>query len=312
MPKFAPEVKEYALVLAESMRNISVIARNVKDRFNLETEIEPLRRNISNWIKHSDIERRKVPIRRLFFDIETSYFTVPVYSFGKVYVGSDYVFREKKIICICYKWQGSDEVHSLVWNQKKQDDSKLIKDFIQVIKKADEMVAHNGDRFDIRELRTRALLTKNLMFPVYRTLDTLKKSRQYFRFPSNKLDYLAKVMTGEGKTGDSALKLGVAICEHNDLDALNSMVEYCKNDVIILEDVYTVISPYIYHNTNMAVIHGGDKWHCPECTSDNVQFSHLDATAMGYIKRHMKCNDCRKFFKISNRTYLSMLESMHR
>ena len=70
------------------------------------------------------------------------------------------------------------------------------------------------------------------------------------------------------------------------------------------------MSPYIYHNTNMAVLKGGEKWHCPECASDNVQLSHTDATAMGYIKRHMKCNSCRKFYKISNRTYIRMLENI--
>ena len=65
-------------------------------------------------------------------------------------------------------------MHRLVWD-KNQDDTKLVKEFIQVIKQADEIVAHNGDKFDMKELRTRALLTENLMFPVYRTLDTLKK-----------------------------------------------------------------------------------------------------------------------------------------
>jgi DNA polymerase elongation subunit (family B) len=198
-----------------------------------------------------------------------------------------------------------------VWDSK-QDDTKLIKDFIQVIKQADEIVAHNGDKFDMKELRTRAILTDNLMFPVYRTLDTLKKARQYFRFPSNKLDYLGKALNLGRKLDHEGMQMWIDICEHKSKEALDKMVEYCEQDVILLEDVYHAISPYIYHNTNFAVLKGGHKWHCPECASDNVQLSHTDATAMGVIRRHMKCNDCRKFFKISNRTYLHMLENLIR
>ena len=93
---------------------------------------------------------------------------------------------------------------------------------------------------------------------------------------------------------------------------IKKMIDYCEQDVVLLEDVYTVISPYIYHNTNFAVLKGGKKWHCPECASDNVQLSHTDATAMGVIRRHMKCNKCRKFFKVSNKTYLHMLEHLMR
>ena len=49
------------------------------------------------------------------------------------------------------------------WNKK------LIKEFIKILGEADEIVAHNGDRFDIKEIRTRAIQTTNLMFPHYRT-----------------------------------------------------------------------------------------------------------------------------------------------
>jgi hypothetical protein len=148
------------------------------------------------------------------------------------------------------------------------------------------------------------------MFPIYRTLDTLKKSRQYFRFASNKLDYLGKVLNVGRKLDHEGMKLWIDICEHKNKASLKKMIDYCIQDVAVLEDVYIALSPYIYHNTNMAVLKGGEKWHCPECASQNVQLSHTDATAMGYIKRHMKCNSCRKFYKISNRTYIRMLENI--
>jgi uncharacterized protein YprB with RNaseH-like and TPR domain len=301
------EIQEYIRVRYESTQNITHIADEVMKKFNLQTKAETFRRRVGTFLAKSNIKKQTSEIKRLFFDIETSYYLVPTFQFWKVNINPDNILREKKIICIAYKWQYEDKVHVLKWDEN-QDDTKLIKDFIQVIKDADELIAHNGDKFDIKELRTRAILTGNLMFPIYRTLDTLKKSRQYFRFPSNKLDYLGKVLNVGRKLDHEGMKLWIDICEHKNKASLKKMVEYCVQDVAVLEDVYFALSPYIYHNTNMAVLKGGEKWHCPECASQNVQLSHTDATAMGYIKRHMKCNSCRKFYKISNRTYLKMLE----
>ena len=65
------------------------------------------------------------------------------------------------------------------------------------------------------------------MFPIYRTLDTLKKSRQYFRFPSNKLDYLGKVLNAGRKLDHEGMKLWIDICEHNNKASLKKMTDYC-------------------------------------------------------------------------------------
>ena len=94
---------------------------------------------------------------------------------------------------------------------------------------------------------------------------------------------------------------------HSDLTA-EKMIDYCENDVIVTEDSYVVISPYIYHNNNFAVLRGGHKWECPECSGKDVEMYHKYTTAMGVVRRNMKCNDCKKQYRISNKTYLSMLK----
>ena len=141
------------------------------------------------------------------------------------------------------------------------------------------------------------------MFPKYRTLDTLKKARQFFSFPSNKLDYIGEFL-GVGRKIDTEKGLWNKVIQEKDKKALRRMVDYCKQDVILLEDIFFALDPYITNNTNFAVLKGKDKWACPECSSENVKFSHQDTTPYGYIKRHMKCKDCRKFYIVSNRTYL--------
>jgi hypothetical protein len=80
------------------------------------------------------------------------------------------------------------------------------------------------------------------------------------------------------------------------------MVAYCEQDVLLLEDVYNVMMPYIDHNTNFAVLKGNPKWSCPECSGKDVELSHTDVTPMGYIKRNMRCK-CKKTYHISNKSY---------
>ena len=70
---------------------------------------------------------------------------------------------------------------------------KLI-DFIKIANTADELVAHNGDKFDIKKLRTRCIYHRIPMFPKYQSLDTLKKAKDNFSFISNSLNAIANYL----------------------------------------------------------------------------------------------------------------------
>ena len=147
------------------------------------------------------------------------------------------------------------------------------------------------------------------MFPNYRTLDTLKKARQYFRFANNKLDYIGQFLNVGRKLDHEGFELWEKVAA-GDEEALNKMVQYCENDVILLEDAFFVLSPFINHNNNFAVLTGGKRWECPECTSSDVKMFRTYSTPLGVIRRKMKCNDCKKEYPISNKIYMSMLEKL--
>ena len=93
--------------------------------------------------------------KRLFFDIETS-FNIGIFwrSGYNQTINPEDIIHERAIICVCYKWEGEDEVHTLTWD-RNQSDKKLLKSFIQIMNRATEVVGHNGDRFDIKWLNTR-------------------------------------------------------------------------------------------------------------------------------------------------------------
>lgn len=308
-------------VKCESIGNNMVVARQVVNETGMDVALDTMRKMVAKIRKNSGLNPDKIKVKRLFYDIETGYYKTSVFAPWKQFIRPESLEGEKKIICICYKWQGEDTIHTLKWDSK-QDDKALVEKFIKIIAKADEIVAHNGDRFDIKELRTRALMNGTMMFPKYRSIDTLQKSRKFFRFPSNSLKYLGIKLNVSRKLDHVGFDLWRRCQEgwSNDdesinlspkkkikEDALQEMVEYCKQDVVVLEDLFTVIMPWIDHNTNYSVLNGGSKWGCPECASENVQLSHTDTTPMGYIKRHMKCSSCNKAYHVSNRSFQQFL-----
>lgn len=245
-------------------------------------------------------------MKRMFWDIETS--PNVVLSWGaswKERINYSNILEERKIICICWKWEGEDEVHSLDWG-KKQCDKKLLKAFIKEANKASELVAHNGDRYDLTWLKTRCLYHRIEAFPKYITIDTLKHARSSFRFNSNRLDYIAQFL-GVGKkvdTGGFQLWKDVMNAEEG---ALEKMVDYCKGDCIVLENVYNELKNYVPHKSHRGVLTGGKKWHCPECGSTHVGHNKTYTTMTGVIKRYMKCRSCKKPYIISDKVYSKFL-----
>jgi DNA polymerase elongation subunit (family B) len=314
MKTYPEQVREFVKVRLEQTPNNTQIARDVKNKFEhideiQNKELDVIRKNVSRYRVRLKNKLKQRPQKRLFFDIETGYYILKIRSWQlknfKKYFDHNDIEREKEIICISYKWQGDDEVHTIDW---RIGEKNMLREFVKIMGEADEIIGHNGDRFDLPFIRTRCLYHGILMFPNYRTLDTLKKSRNRFLFASNKLDYLGQFMGIGGKEEHEGFDMWKKIVENNDEEALKKMIIYCERDVILLEDVYFVLSPFIDHNNNFAVLRGGEKWHCPECASSNVKMYRTYTTPMGVVRREMKCNDCRKQYKISNKNYMNMLE----
>jgi DNA polymerase III epsilon subunit-like protein len=231
--------------------------------------------------------------KRLYFDIEVSANVGLFWQSGyKLQIGTENIIKERAIICICYKWEEDKDVYYLHWD-RKQDDKKLLQEFIQVANEADELVGHNGDKFDLAWIRTRCLLHRIEMFPQYNTIDTLKIARSKFRFNSNRLDYIGKFL-GLGQKIHTDFNLWKDIMLNNDKLALDKMIDYCIQDVVLLEKVHKELNNHIPANTHYGVIFGEGRGSCPECGSDDIIRSSKRVTASGLVKIQYKCKTCNK------------------
>ena len=290
----------------------------MNNRFRLkdkEVELLGLIKNRDNKYRLNPSDERllfrmrtnQTGIKRLFFDIETSPNVVYSWRIGyNLTITPDNIIDERKIICISYKWENSDKIYSLSWD-KNQCDRQMLIDFIEQANQADELIAHNGDRFDIKWIRTRCIFHRIPMFPQYKTLDTLKKAKNGFNFNSNKLDYIAQFLGVGAKVKHSGFDMWKNVMK-GDSDAMNEMVNYCEGDIIVLEDVYFTMQNYIKTNTHNGVINNNLKYSCPSCGSEHSELIKNNVTAAGTIKRLMQCTDCDYNFEINNASYILKLK----
>lgn len=268
---------------------------NNQNRYNLTKQQEA---------KYLDLDMQ--PVKRLFFDIETSPIIAYTWRVGwKLNIGTDNIIEDWKIICISYGWEGEDKIHTLSWD-KNHCDKQLLIDFVKIANQADELVAHNGDRFDIKKIRTKCIFHRIPMFPNYRTLDTLKKAKSGFTFNSNRLDYIAKYLGVGAKLEHEGFNMWVK-CMQGDKQALKDMIKYCEMDIVVLQDVFLVMQSYIKQNIHAGTLNEGIKCDCPSCGGSNVDYLKLNVTAAGTPKRQMECQTCKHAFEISNAAYRKYL-----
>lgn len=240
--------------------------------------------------------------KRLFYDIETSYNIVKAWRVGyNLSITPEDIIHERAIITIAYKWEEDEEVTVLTWN--KGCDKDLVKQFVDIMAEADELVGHNVDRFDTKFIMGRALKHGISVLPKYQSTDTLKLAKKHFMLNSNKLDYIAQYLGIGHKVRHRGMEMWDDIILRNDPKALEEMCEYNVHDVFLTEKVYKALMNYSLPKINHASKQTGDKHSCPECGSEEAVLTKTYISNSGTKTRLMSCNSCSTHFTISNTNY---------
>lgn len=224
----------------------------------------------------------------LLFDIETA--PNLGYIWGKYEQNVIRYTKEGYMLCFAYKWLGekTTKAYSLqdfpLYKKDKGNDKELVKKLWELFDEADIVVAHNGDHFDIRKANGYFIKAGLKPPSPYRTVDTKKQARRAFMFNSNKLDDIGDYL-GIGRkmdTGGFELWEG---CMAGDKDCWAKMVKYNKQDVILLENVYNRLLPWMKHPDI------GFTGECPNCSSCNLQRRGFAMTRKT-SKQRFQCQDC--------------------
>ncbi|MEK7111947.1 MAG: ribonuclease H-like domain-containing protein [Patescibacteria group bacterium] len=210
----------------------------------------------------------------LLFDIETS--PLLAYVWGMYEQNVIKVVRPWYFLCFAYKWlgEGSTKVIALpdfkLYSKAKYDDYEVVKKLRELLDQADIVIAHNGDKFDIKKFNTRCLEQGIDLPSPFRTIDTLKVARSRFSFTSNKLDSLGEALDvgRKVKTGGFELWDG---CINGDERSWRLMKKYNKQDVDLLEKVYLKLRPTMLNHPNVSVYNDDINLACPNCGLSDYQ-----------------------------------------
>lgn len=165
----------------------------------------------------------------------------------------------------------------------------MIREAWRLLDEADVVVSYNGDRFDTQHLN-REFMQAGMGPPSpFKSVDILKSVKQRFKFPSNKLAYVSKVLGLEGKLQHEGHTLWVKVLQ-GDAKAQKVMERYNVQDVVLLEKVHDKLLPWLVNYPNVNLYKGtGDG--CPKCASQNLQKRGTVATAARTYQR-LFCTDC--------------------
>ena len=225
-------------------------------------------------------------IKTLYLDIETSYSVMACFGLFPDAIPHDNIIQEWHIISAAWKWAGQKKCHHSV--TYSMNDKKVVKELMQVLDEADEVVWHNGDKFDFKKIQTRAIA--NNLGPVSKpvSIDTLKQARKHFAFTSNRLDYITKFLGLDGKLEtEKGLWLKVL---RGDKAAIDRMVKYNIQDVLILEELHVKLKPYIDIGISHAIHMENDRI-CPKCGDERLSKMGFRNTKTAKYQRY-KCNGC--------------------
>ena len=225
----------------------------------------------------------------LFFDIETA--PNLAYVWGK-YEQDVIAFKsEWHLLSFAYKWQGENKVHCVTMHNQK-DDKKIAKKLRDLFDEADILIAHNGDAFDIKKARARFAFWGLKPPSQFATVDTCKVAKRYFNFNSNRLNDLGIYFKVGQKVKHTGFDLWLG-CLKNNRASWALLEKYNKQDVILLEDVYNKLLPWMDRHPNMALLQ--HKNGCPKCGSDKIVKDGIRANSMT-LQQQWKCKSCHGYF----------------
>jgi len=228
----------------------------------------------------------------LLIDIETTPIKAAVWGTWKQRINYEQVLEDWFMLSYSAKWLFDSNVMGSVLTPDEaihKDDSRIARELWKLFDWADVLIGHNISGFDLPKTQTRFLMNKLAPPSPFRVIDTLKVAQHNFRFASNKLDYIGELLLHDRKLKtDFALWLR---CLAGDRESLNYMLSYNKKDVLLLEEAYVFLRPYIKSHPNMAIYQEAIEPTCPTCGSVDIdECGHYSTSVNRYLA--FRCKDC--------------------
>lgn len=236
-------------------------------------------------------------MKLLFWDVETSTMELVYQSYELrtrlKYHPIDHIKRDWIMLGAAWKYEDEKPKCISVSPQDPLNDFEVIKTLHGVLSDADILCGHNSDAFDYKKFNARSIFYDLPPIMPKQTIDTLKIARKYFKFSSNQLRYIANYLGLDAK--DSSPDWDK--CLAGDKAALRYMRQYNKQDVIVTEQVYKKLRPFMENHPNMNLYRpiydtaGNPVDACPKCGSTDLVRQGFKFTTAGKRQKY-QCKAC--------------------
>ncbi len=235
-------------------------------------------------------------LKTLLFDIETAPIMAYIWDLYNEVTSMDMIKSNWYVLCWGAKWLGEPRTMTGAlpdfksYKKNPENDMEVMKKLWHLIDEADILVAHNAVKFDVRKINARFLQHGMRPPSPYKVVDTLLVARRYFKFTSNRLGDLGKLL----KLGDKVATGGFGLwkgCLRGDKKSWKHMVGYCKQDVTLLEKIYLKLRPYMKNHPNVNVDDEGICLCCNSCGSEHLMKRGYGYTTAGKYQRY-QCTAC--------------------
>ena len=242
------------------------------------------------------MKEAKLP-KILIFDIETAPMAAYVWRRYKENISLEQTISESYMLCWSAKWLYNEEVMGDCLTDVEtllENDERIVKSLYNLIDEADILIAYNGKNFDIPYMNQRFLVYGLPPYTPSQIIDPYETAKNVFRFSSNKMDNIATQLGLQNKikTDFSLWKR----CVEGDEEALKEMLKYNKQDVVVLEEIYCRVLPWIKNHPNIST-YLQDKDVCVKCGSEKIEkLNRYFYTPSGKYELY-RCKQCGSIFR---------------
>ena len=226
--------------------------------------------------------------RTLTVDLETAPMLVYTWGLFDQNIGINQIVSPVRVISWAAKWHDSKSV--MFASEFHDGREEMVKKIYDLINDSAVVIHYNGTSFDMPHLRREFVLAGYEPAKPVQEIDLYRVVKNRFKFPSNKLDFVAQQLGVGGKTAHSGFDLWRR-CMDKDEAAWRTMRSYNCNDVIITEKVYDALRPYIKNHPHVGLLNGTDGDTCSRCGSPDLEKRGFAYTSLACYQQY-KCRGC--------------------
>jgi hypothetical protein len=226
----------------------------------------------------------------LFLDLETSPNLAHVWGLWQQNVAITQLEKSTEVICWGARWLGSDKV--MFKSQHHHGKEKMLDELHKVMNEADVLIGWNSAAFDSKHIKREFIENGYLPPSPWKELDLMRVVKSQFKFPSNKLDYVAQKLGVGAKVQHSGFQLWLD-CMAGNAKAWVEMKEYQIQDVNLLVDLYDILLPWIDNHPHVGAAQDNPE-SCRNCGSDNIIKAGKKILNAGAYQR-FQCKNCGRY-----------------